>query len=226
MHPGAHTIESPAFATRTDAGRQLATALRERLGQPDGAVVYGLPRGGVVVAAEVARDLELPLDVFLVRKVGHPFNPELAIAAVGEGDVMIDVTPPQNVTTSASVTHQQHDEKIQDTINQLHAQQHEYASARPHHNIANRTAIIVDDGLATGATMRAAIEGLRQREPKRIIAAVPVGASSLCDALERYADYVVCLVKPIDFEAVGLWYENFSEVTTEQVKNLLLASKE
>jgi erythromycin esterase-like protein/predicted phosphoribosyltransferase len=213
--------QSPVrYANRTDAGRALAHALRDYAGRSD-VIVLGLPRGGVPVAAEVARALGAPLDVFLVRKIGVPDQPELAMGAIAEGGIEVLDTrliaaigiPQALVRQVAARAH-------------LELDRHDatFRAGRAAPNVRDRIVIIVDDGLATGATMESAVLALRQRHPTRIIAAAPVGARSTCRRLETIADAVVCPSMPASFTAVGVWYDDFSQTTDDEVRALLAAS--
>ena len=194
------------FANRRAAGAALAHALRNS-GAGDNAVVLGLPRGGVPVAYEVASSLHAPLDVFVVRKLGFPGQPELAMGAIASGGVRV-------LNEDVLGWHRPSDAAIE-------AITHAERDARPLIPIEGRTVILVDDGLATGSTMRAAVLAVRQMHPARIIVAVPVGARQTCAALREIADEIVCAYTPDRFSAVGLWYEDFSQTTDEEVRRLL-----
>lgn len=206
-----------SFRDRSDAGRVLATHLAAYAGRPD-VLVLALPRGGVPVAFEVAQALDAPLDVFLVRKLGVPGHEELAMGAIASGGIRV-VNP--------TVVH---DLRIdQDTIDAVAAREEQelarreaaYRGGRPEPDVAGRSAILVDDGLATGATMRAAIAALRQRGPRRTVVAVPVAAAATCDELRREVDEVVCVRAPQMFYAVGTWYADFSPTTDGEIHALL-----
>jgi predicted phosphoribosyltransferase len=205
------------FFDRADAGRQLAGRLAAYAGR-SGLVVLGLPRGGVPVAYEVARELRAPFDVFLVRKLGVPGHAELAMGAIAEGgvevlndDLIHDLAIPQKIVQQVAVR-----ERIE-----LDRRDALYRDGRPLPAVRGRTVILVDDGLATGSTMQAAVTALRRLEPARVIVAVPVGAPETCDRMGRFADEVVCLIAPEPFQAVGLWYDEFTQIPDEEVKRLL-----
>jgi predicted phosphoribosyltransferase len=206
------------FADRRDAGRALAAELAAYASRPD-IVVFGLPRGGVPVAAEVARALQAPLDVYVVRKLGVPGHRELAIGAIGPGGV--------RVLNDEVVRAYRLDEETIDAVAaqegaELARREVEYRGEdAPPAAIRGRTVILVDDGLATGATMRAAVQAVRQSEPQTVVVAVPVAAASVVRDLRELADDVVCVQTPITFMAVGQWYEDFSQTTDEEVRELL-----
>ncbi len=205
------------FRDRIDAGSRLAERLDRFANQQD-LVVLGLPRGGVPVANEVAARLGAPLDVFLVRKLGVPGHPELAMGAIAEGGVEVlshDLIHQLGIP-SAVVERVAARERLE-----LARRDALYRGSRGAVPVRDRTIILVDDGLATGSTMQAAILALRRREPKRVIVAVPVGAKETCQALARSADEVVCVATPEPFNAVGLWYEDFSQTSDEEVRRLL-----
>ena len=205
------------FRDRRDAGRALAARLDAWAGRPD-VVVLGLPRGGVPVAFEVARELRAPLDVFLVRKLGLPGREELGFGAIASGGVRVlneDIVRALGLPT----------EVIEDVtaaeLQELERRERAYRGNRGFVDVRGRTAILVDDGLATGASMRAAIVALRRRQPARIVVAVPVGAVETCQAMAADADEVVCARTPEPFHAVGLWYEDFDQTSDEEVQDLL-----
>jgi erythromycin esterase-like protein/predicted phosphoribosyltransferase len=208
------------FKDRTDAGRQLAGRLVGYKGRSD-VIVLGLPRGGVPVAYEVARELEVPFDAFLVRKIGVPGHSELAMGAIAEGgvevlseDLIRDLAVPRALVQQAAVR-----ERFElDRRDQL------YRRGRQLPSVRDRTVILIDDGLATGSTMQAAIIALRRLEPANIIVAAPVGAPDTCARLRRFADEVVCVATPEPFQAVGLWYEEFAQTTDDEVQRLLASA--
>ncbi len=205
------------FVDRRDAGRKLATKLRDYTDDP-GVQVLGLPRGGVPVAYEVAWALNVPLDVFAVRKLGVPGHPELAMGAIASGGVRVlnpDVIDALRIS-SATVESVAERERLE-----LERRQRAYRGTKAFPELAGRTVIVVDDGLATGSTMRAAVQALRRSNPARIIVAAPVAAAETARSLGEEADRVVCLSAPPDFHAVSTWYEDFSQTTDEEVRNLL-----
>ena len=205
------------FRDRNEAGRQLATKLTQYADRPD-VLVLGLPRGGVPVAFEVAQALHAPLDVFLVRKLGVPGHEELAMGAIALGGVRVmndDVIRRLRIPFDAIVN------VVEKEQAELERRQHLYRDDRPLPEVKGRTVILVDDGLATGSTMRAAIAALRQQEPAWLVVAVPVGAGDTCDEFMEIADETVCARTPDPFYAVGLWYDDFGQTTDEEVHDLL-----
>jgi len=205
------------FTDRADGGRQLA-ALLTPYADRDDVVVLALPRGGVPVAFEIARSLHAPLDVFLVRKLGVPGHPELAMGAIASGGVRVlshDIIS-QLVVTPEAVEAATERERIE-----LDRRDRMYRRDRPPTPLAGRTAILVDDGLATGATMEAAIQAVRQANPARVVVAAPVGAAETCQRLRALADEVVCASIPDYFQAVGQWYDRFDQTSDEEVIELL-----
>ena len=204
------------FADRADAGRRLAERLAG-LADED-VIVLALPRGGVPVAWEVASRLHAPLDVFLVRKLGVPGHEELAMGALASGGVRV-LNP--DVVSSLGIAEKDIEAVARTEAVELERRAREYRGDRAAPRVRGRVAVLVDDGLATGASMRAGVAALRAMEPKRIVVAVPVGAAETCDALRRQADEVVCLASPEPFWAVGRWYRDFRQTTDEEVKQLL-----
>jgi predicted phosphoribosyltransferase len=205
------------FRNRADAGRVLAGKLGTYANRPD-VLVLGLPRGGVPVAFEVARALNAPLDVFLVRKLGLPGHEELAMGAIASGGVRVindEVihllrVPPDVLET---VTHEQEQE--------LSRRELAYRGDRPALDVSGKIVILVDDGLATGSTMRAAVAALRRMKPRSIVVAVPVAAVETCAEMREEVDDLVCARTPEPFRAVGLWYQDFSQTGDDEVRELL-----
>jgi putative phosphoribosyl transferase len=204
------------FANRQEAGRRLANRLEPlRVLDP---VVVALPRGGVPVAAEVAHRLDAPLDVLVVRKIGHPRQPEFAVGALGEGDIVI---LDQRAVADPGVTQAALTATVARERAELERRVVLYRGNRPQQPVRGRTVIVVDDGLATGASAHAAIEVLRRSGAARVILAVPVAPAEAIAELRRVADDVVCLVTPTDFRAVGRWYDDFGQVGDGEVARLL-----
>jgi len=205
------------FRDRAEAGRRLAEKLLKYAKRPD-VLVLALPRGGVPVAYEVARALDAPLDVFLVRKLGFPGQEELAMGAIASGGARVLNTsllrrlhvPPEAVEAVAARE-----------LRELERREQEYRGSHPPPSVRGKTVILVDDGLATGASMHAAAAALRRQEPARIVVAVPVGAPSTCEDFGALADEVVCAEMPEPFVAVGQWYDDFSQTTDEEVREIL-----
>src|SRR5438046_7890920 len=206
-----------AFPNRTEAGRELAEKLVSYAGRDD-VIGLGLPRGGVPVAFEVAQRLGAPLDVFIVRKLGVPGFEELAAGAIASGGVRV-----LNEDVTRAIPHA--DEMIEAvTVREtaeLERREQIYREGRPSPELRDRVVILVDDGLATGATMRAAVKALRQRGAAKIVVAVPVGPPDTCREIEREADETICLSTPPFFQAVGQYYEDFSQTSDEHVRELL-----
>lgn len=207
------------FRDRVDAGQKLAARLTEYAGRPD-VLVLALPRGGVPVGAEVARALGVPLDVFLVRKLGVPGHAELAMGAIAAGGLQVlsealirDLGLPPSLVQQVAAR-----ERLE-----LDRRDRLFRGSRPPISVRGRTILLIDDGLATGSTMQAAVTALRPQGPARIVVAAPVGARETCERLLRIADDVVCLEMPEPFTAVGLWYERFDQTSDEEVTRLLAA---
>ncbi|HJQ11340.1 MAG TPA: phosphoribosyltransferase [Gemmatimonadaceae bacterium] len=209
---------TPYFLDRRDAGRRLAEELSNYVNQSD-LLVLGLPRGGVPVAYEVAHALHAPLDVFIVRKLGFPGHPELAMGAIASGGVrildrqlieMYDIPSDaiENVTESEQ--------------RELERREKLYRDDRPSPDVRDRTAILIDDGLATGSTMRAAVQALRQESARKVVVAVPIAPPDTCEAMRQEVDDIICAITPDPFLAVGVWYADFSETSDEEVRELLL----
>lgn len=210
------------YQNRTDAGRQLATRLMRHSGRPD-VIVLALPRGGVPVGYEVARALGVPLDVFLVRKLGVPGREELAMGAIASGGVRV---VNEGVVRELGISARALTVAVEEETRELERREREYRDDRPTPDVRGQTVILVDDGLATGSTMWAAVTALRRLGPGRVVVAVPVGAPTTCGEFEDVADEVVCAAEPERFMAVGMWYDDFSQTTDEEVRDLLAAANE
>ena len=202
-----------AFADRVDAGRKLADRLSAYSGRRD-VIVLGLPRGGVPVAFEVARALGAPLDIFLVRKLGAPGHEELAMGAIASGGIVVihdDVVKALKISSDVLL------DEIETQRKELTRREAIYRGDRPALDVKGKTVILIDDGMATGSSMRAAVAALRRQDPARIVVAVPVGAASTCTEIQAIADECVCAVAPENFRAVGLWYDDFAQTVDEEV---------
>ncbi|HYY68584.1 MAG TPA: phosphoribosyltransferase [Terriglobales bacterium] len=205
------------FQDRSEAGRVLAGALAEYAGDPS-VLVLALPRGGVPVGYEVARELHAPLDVFVVRKLGAPSQEELALGALASGGARV---LNREVVNALGITPEEIVRVTQREQQELERREQQYRGGRPPLEVSGRTVIPVDDGLATGSSMRAAIAALRQRGPAKVVVAVPVAPPSTCRELQSEADQVVCAVTPMPFYAVGQWYRDFTQTSDEEVRRLL-----
>lgn len=202
------------FHDRTEAGRRLATKLAKFKG--DDVVIFALPRGGVPVAAPVAQALHAPLDLALVRKIGVPFQPELAMGAVADGGEPIIVRN-EDVIAMAGVSDAQFDEVRQREIGELDRRRRLYLGARVRPEVNGRVAIVIDDGVATGATTRAALRAVRARNPRKLVLAVPVAPTDTLDALRSDADEIICLESYRNFGAIGFFYTDFRQISDEEV---------
>ncbi|EKF02321.1 phosphoribosyl transferase domain protein [Tolypothrix sp. PCC 7601] len=210
-------IMSTKFRNRLEAGQMLGKQLTAYTGCPN-LLVLGLPRGGVPVAYEVAKALSAPLDICLVRKLGVPGHKELAMGAITSGSIRV---LNYDVVNSLAISTETIEQVTADEFQELQRRDRAYRGDRPPVNVKNCTVIVVDDGIATGSTMRAAITILQRQQPKRMIVAVPVAPPETCEQLQRIVDEVVCLKMPEQMCAVGLWYENFLQTTDEEVRYLL-----
>jgi len=206
------------FTNRDEAGRALGKEVARHIGKRADAIVLALPRGGVPVGHAVAQAIDAPLDVFIVRKLGVPGHEELAMGAIASGgvrvlneDVLAQLPMPARVIDAVAQREQ----------TELERRERAYRGNRPPLDVTNRTVIVVDDGLATGSTMRAAVQALKKMNPRAVIVAVPVAAYDTCEILRREADDVICLHTPEPFRAVGLWYDDFTQTTDEEVHELL-----
>jgi putative phosphoribosyl transferase len=205
------------FENRVEAGKLLAEKLMDYRDQPD-VLVLALPRGGVPVAFEVAQALHAPLDVFLVRKLGVPGHEELALGAVAAGGVVVIN---RALMRSLQITRDQVEAVLASEEAELKRREQLYRDSRPEPEVRGKTVILVDDGLATGATMHASVLALRERNPGRIVVAVPTAAQETCDAFRDLVDDMVCATTADPFYGVGQWYEDFSQTTDEEVRALL-----
>jgi predicted phosphoribosyltransferase len=205
------------FRNRIDAGRRLAEKLAAYADRPD-VLVLALPRGGVPVGFEVARALGAPLDVFLVRKLGVPGYEELAMGAVATGGVRV---LNDEIVRGLGISEHEIDAAVARELQELARRERLYRGDRPPPDVAGRTVLLVDDGLATGATMRAAVAALWQQQPARIVIAAPTASPDTCEAMKAEADDVVCTMTPEPFFAVGHWYEDFTQTTDNEVRELL-----
>jgi putative phosphoribosyl transferase len=207
----------PYFLDRVDAGRRLAAGLSRYANQPD-LLILALPRGGVPVAYEVARELHAALDVFLVRKLGFPGHPELAMGAIATGGVRI---LDEQLIKTYEVPSDAIEYVTQLEQRELERREKLYRDGRPAPDVRDHTVILIDDGLATGSTMRAAVEALRAEGARKIVVAVPIAPVDTCEAMRKEVDEIVCAVTPEPFRAVGIWYADFSETSDDEVRELI-----
>jgi len=205
------------YRDRTEAGQYLASRLGDYANRPN-VLVLALPRGGVPVAFEVARVLRAPLDIFLVRKLGVPGHEELAMGAIATGGVRV---LNEDTVRYLSIPGEVIDAVAADEQRELERRERLYRGEHPAPDVRGKTVILIDDGLATGSTMRAAANALRQQKPARIVVGVPVSAPATCDEFRDEVDEIVCAITPEPFQAVGLWYKDFSQTTDEEVRELL-----
>ena len=205
------------FKNRADAGRKLAAKLTRYADRED-VLVLALPRGGVPVAYEVAKELKAPLDVFLVRKLGVPGHEELAMGAIASGGVRV---VNEELVNYVGIPYEVIDGIAAVEQRELERQAVAYRDDRPPREVKDRIVILIDDGLATGSTMRAAAASLRLQKPRRIVVAVPVSSPETCDEFRSEVDEIVCAVTPQHFQGVGLWYDDFSQTSDEEVRELL-----
>lgn len=210
-------IHYARFQNRTEAGKQLAASLKPYADRPN-VLVLGLPRGGVPVAYEVAQALHAPLDICLVRKLGVPAHKELAMGAIASGGVRV---LNYDVISWLGIAGKTIDAVAARELKELQRRDRAYRGDRPQPDVRDQIVILVDDGIATGSTMRAAISVLKPQQPQRLIVAIPVAPPETCEALKGEVDEVVCLLAPEAFYAIGLWYEDFSQTTDDEVRDLL-----
>ena len=209
------------YIDRFDAGKVLAKFLKEYYNKPD-VIVLALPRGGVPVAYEIAKSLAVSLDVFIVRKLGVPWHEELAMGAIASGGTVIFN---EDIIQMLNVSKTEINQVIQSEQDELKRREQMYRGDRVFPVLTDKTIILVDDGIATGATIQAAIKGIRQHNPAKIIVAVPVAATETYETIKKLADQIICPQTPSHFYAVGAWYENFSQTTDEEVFDLLTKPK-
>jgi len=205
------------YRDRVDAGKQLAKRLTDFAGRDD-VLVLALPRGGVPVAYQVAKALQVPMDIFLVRKLGVPGHEELAMGAISTGGVQV---LNDDIVSYLRIPRDVIDAVAAGELKELERREREYRGDRPEPDVRGKTVILIDDGLATGSTMRAAAAALRQQNPTRIIVAVPVSAPQTCDEYRMGVDEIICARTPEPFFGVGMWYEDFSQTTDDEVRDFL-----
>ena len=210
-------MSSYTFHNRSEAGRALARELSRYADRPD-VVVLALPRGGAPIGFEIARALHAPLDVFLVRKLGAPQYEELAMGAIASGGTRV---LNESVVDQLRITAEEIEEVSQRERRELERREQAFRNGRALIPVSDRICILVDDGLATGSTMRAAVMALKKQNPKRIVVAVPVASADTCAEFEPLVDEIVCLYTPEPFMAVGRWYDDFAQLTDEQVRDYL-----
>lgn len=206
------------YANRYEAGKMIASQLLKYTKHAD-ALVLALPRGGVPVASEIAKILSIPLDIFVVRKLGVPNHEELAMGAIASGGTIVFN---ENILSQLHIPASAIQPVIESEQKELERRELVYRGQRPFPRLKDKSIILVDDGIATGATMRAAIKAIKQQKPKKIILAVPVAAATTIDELSNDVDEVICPLKPDDMFAVGAWYDDFSQTSDEEVFNLLM----
>jgi putative phosphoribosyl transferase len=215
-------MDGTRFRDRAEAGRLLAELLHGYAGRDD-VIVLALPRGGVPVGYEVAKALGAPLEVFVVRKLGVPGHEELAMGAIASGGLLV---LDRQLVSSLGISDSEIQRVVAAELRELERREATYRGGRSPPELAEKTVILVDDGLATGSTMHAAALAVRQRRPARVVVAVPVAAAQTCDEFRNEVDEIICAVTPRPFHAVGLWYEDFSQTSDEEVRELLAQSAE
>ena len=206
------------FHDRLDAGRLLAQQLIPTYGKERDVIVLGLPRGGVPVASEIAKALHAPLDICIVRKLGVPVDRELAMGAIASGGIMI---LNEDLVSSLNISQPEIEEVIVRERQELERRDRLYRGDRPVPDLRDRTVIVVDDGIATGATLKAALSVIKQQQPKKIVVAVPVAPPDICHELNQEVDEVVCLLTPKSLCSISLWYDDFSATSDREVRELL-----
>ncbi len=212
-------MQEMIFEDRRDAGQKLAAALTKQEYQNQPALVFGIPRGGIVVAAEVATALLVPLDVIIARKIRAPYQPELGIGAVVDGDPLPILN--KELIRHVGATQDYLDREIDYQRQEIERRLQIYRRGRSAPEVSGKVAIVIDDGIATGYTFRAALEGLRRRNPRRLVGAAPVAARESAEMLQSFADELICLSTPHSFFAVGAWYRRFDQTSDEEVAALL-----
>jgi putative phosphoribosyl transferase len=215
-------MDSALFADRFHAGRRLADELADYRDAED-TILLALPRGGVPVAYELASRLHLPLDLFLVRKLGVPGQPELAMGAIASGGIKV---LNEDVIRQLEISPDAIEKVMAEEREELRRRERAFRDDEPYPDLHGKRVILVDDGLATGASMRAAVEGLRTLDPASIVVAVPVAAVQSCRDLEPYVDRIICLATPQPFYGVGVWYDDFTQTDDEQVRELLGSARQ
>lgn len=207
----------PYFQNRTDAGRKLADDLTKYVARPN-VIVLALPRGGVPVAFEVARELRVPMDIFIVRKLGVPGHEEMAMGAIASSGVRV---LNRDIVRALRINEDEIQKVAEKEQQELTRREQAYRGNRPQLDLRGCTVILVDDGLATGASMQAAVEAVRQQQPQQLIIAVPVASPDVCESFREMVDEIVCFATPEPFYAVGLWYRDFSQTTDLEVQTFL-----
>jgi putative phosphoribosyl transferase len=205
------------YKDRRDAGQKLAQDLMQYQGRSD-VIVLALPRGGVPVAYEVARKLDVPLDIFLVRKLGVPGQEELALGAIASGGIQVTN---REVVRALHIPDNEIEEIARRELEELNRRERAYRGNQPRINIGGKIVILIDDGLATGASMRAAVDSLRLQNPAKIVVAVPTASREVCEAFKSIVDQIVCSTTPQPFFGVGVWYDDFEQTSDEEVRALL-----
>lgn len=210
------------FIDRSQAGQQLAAEMRQWQKEED-VIVLGLPRGGVPVAFEIAKELQLPLDIYLVRKLGVPGQPELAMGAIGSGGVKV---LNQEIIQNMEITKAEIDQAVEKQMDELSRREQAYRGDRPRAVLSDKTVILVDDGIATGATLKAALQAVQKQDPRKVIAAVPVAPTQVVEELRPKVEAVICLHMTDRLHSIGLWYEHFDQVEDVMVRELLAEARQ